>query len=254
MLRLGIPFVCAFVVSVASVASVTSVAQANESLIRQVIEPKLGGAKIEGVQPAPVTGLFEVRFRTSQGIQILYTDAKAENILEGRIIDAKTGRDLTEERISKLSAIKFDSLPLDRAVKVVRGNGKRVAAMFSDPYCPACQTFEQTLQQVDDITLYVFMFPVIRPERIDHSKSVWCSPDRAKAWLDLALRMKVPAAPATCDNPVESIVVLGQSIGVRATPTLFFENGERVQGGLPLAQLRARLDQAAKEGRPAKSR
>lgn len=229
-------------------------AHADEKQIRKIVEPKLGGAKIEAVQPASVAGLFEVRFRTPSGVQILYTDAKAENILDGNIYDAKTGRNLTEERISKLSAIKFESLPLDRAVKIVRGNGKRVAAMFSDPYCPACQAFEQTLQQVDDMTLYVFMFPVIRPERIDHSKSVWCSPDRSKAWLDLALRKKVPAAAPTCENPVESIVQLGQSIGVRATPTVFFENGERVQGGMPLAQLRARLDQVALEVRQAKAR
>jgi thiol:disulfide interchange protein DsbC len=234
--------------------SLAMVAHADEKQIRQIVEPKLGGAKIEAVQPASVAGLFEVRFRTPSGVQILYTDAKAENILDGNIYDAKTGRNLTEERISKLSAIKFESLPLDRAVKIVRGNGKRVAAMFSDPYCPACQAFEQTLQQVDDMTLYVFMFPVIRPERIDHSKSVWCSPDRSKAWLDLALRKKMPAASPTCENPVESIVQLGQSIGVRATPTVFFENGERVQGGMPLAQLRARLDQVALEVRQAKAR
>lgn len=234
---------------------VAASAQADEKQIRQTLEPKLNGAKIDAVQPAPISGLFEVRFRTSEGVQIIYTDAKAENIiLDGHIIEAKTGRDLTEERIAKLSAIRFDSLPLDRAVKIVRGNGKRVAAMFSDPYCPACQSFEKTLQQVDDITLYVFMFPVIRPERIDHSKSVWCSPDRAKAWLDLALYKKIPSATPTCDNPVTSIVTLGQSIGVRATPTLFFENGERVQGGLPLAQLRARLDQVSNDLKQTKSR
>ena len=103
------------------------------------------------------------------------------------------------------------------------------------------------------MTLYVFMFPVIRPERIDESKSVWCASDRAKAWLDFALRKKAPA-PATCDNPVESIVTLGQSLGVRATPTLFFENGERQQGGMQLADLRTRIDVASKEGRPAKAK
>ncbi|MBK8063362.1 MAG: DsbC family protein [Betaproteobacteria bacterium] len=220
-------------------------AQANEQLIRQTIEPKLNGGKIDGVQPGPVPGLFEVRFRSSQGVQILYTDAKAENIIVGNIYESKTDRNLTEERIARLSAIKFDSLPLDQAVKIVRGNGKRVMAMFSDPYCPACQSFEQVLQQVDDLTLYVFMFPVIRPERADHSKSVWCSPDRAKAWLDLALRKKVSGASPACDNPVEKIVNLGQTIGVRATPTVFFQNGERVQGGLPIAALRARLEEAS---------
>ena len=228
-------------------------AVANEQLIRRSVEPKLGGAKIEGVQPSVIPGLFEVRFRSPQGVQILYSDPKGENIVQGEIYETKSGRNLTDERIGKLSAIKFDSLPLDRAVKIVRGNGKRVLAMFSDPYCPACQSFEQTLQQIDDVTLYVFMFPVIRPERIDDSKSVWCASDRAKAWLDFALRKKAPA-PATCDNPVESIVTLGQSLGVRATPTLFFENGERQQGGMQLADLRTRIDVASKEGRQAKAK
>ena len=236
----------------ASLFMVTA-AGADEQQIRRSIESKLNGAKIEAVQPSPIPGLMEVRFRTSQGIQILYTDPKGENVVQGEIYDSKTGRNLTDERISKLSAIRFDSLPLDKAVKIVRGSGKRVAAMFSDPYCPACQAFEQTLQQVDDLTLYVFMFPVIRPERIDDSKSIWCSPDRAKAWLDLALRKKAPS-PATCDNPVESIVALGQAIGVRATPTMFFENGERQQGAGTANDLRVKMDLAAKEGRPAKSR
>ncbi len=240
-------------VSVLALLIAATTALANEQLIRRTLEPKLNGAKIEAVQPSPIPGLMEVRFRTSQGIQILYTDPKAENIVQGEIYDAKTGRNLTDERISKLSAIKFDALPLDQAVKIVRGSGKRVVAMFSDPYCPACQSFEQTLQQVDDLTLYVYMFPVIRPEKIADSKSVWCAADRPKAWLDLALRKKVPAA-ATCDNPVESNVALGQSLGVRATPTLIFENGERQQGGMPLADLRARLDAVARESRQAKAK
>lgn len=226
---------------------------ANEQLIRRSVEPKLNGAKIEGVQASTIPGLFEVRFRTPQGIQILYSDPKGENIVQGEIYDVKTGRNLTDERIGKLSAIKFDSLPLNQAVKIVRGNGKRVVAMFSDPYCPACQSFEQTLQQVDDMTLYVFMFPVIRPEKIEDSKSVWCAGDRAKAWLDLALRRKAPAA-ASCDNPVESIVALGQTLGVRATPTMFFENGERQQGGMSAADLRSRMEVAARDSRQAKAR
>lgn len=226
--------------------------RADEQRIRQVIETKLNGAKIEGVQPAPVQGLFEVRFRSDQGVQILYTDARAEKLIIGSIYETKSDRNLTEERISKLSVIKFESLPFDQAVKIQRGNGKRVLAMFSDPYCPACRQFEQALQQVDDITIYVFLFPVIRPQLADHSKSVWCSADRSKAWLDLALRKKVPTAPATCDNPVEKTLELGRMLGVRATPTLFFQNGERVQGGLSAAALRVRLEETGREVRQVK--
>jgi thiol:disulfide interchange protein DsbC len=220
---------------------------ANEAQIRKTLEPKLGGAKIEGVQPAPVAGLWEVRLRTDRGLRILYTDATAAYVIDGSIHDIRTNRDLTEERLRKLNAIKFETLPLDLAVKVQRGSGKRVLAMFSDPYCPACRQFERTLAQVDDITIYVFMYPVIRPENIDHSRAVWCSPDRAKAWLELAAapRAKVPEAPASCTNPVDKVLEVGQKLGVNSTPTLFFSNGERLAGGLRLDDLKEMLDQVA---------
>jgi thiol:disulfide interchange protein DsbC len=220
---------------------------ANEAQIRKTLEPKLGGAKIEGVQPAPVAGLWEVRLRTERGLRILYTDATAAYVIDGSIHDLRTNRDLTDERLRKLNAIKFETLPLDLAVKIQRGNGKRVLAMFSDPYCPACRQFERTLAQMDDITIYVFMYPVIRPENIDHSRAVWCSPDRAKAWLELAAapRPKIPDAPSNCANPVDKVVDFGQKLGVNSTPTLFFSNGERLAGGLRPEDLKAMLDQVA---------
>ena len=220
---------------------------ANEAQIRKVLGPKLGGAKIEGVQPAPVPGLWEVRLRTEGGLRILYTDPSAAYVIDGSIHELRTNRDLTEERLRKLNAIKFESLPLDQAVKVQRGSGKRVLAMFSDPYCPACRNFERVLAQVDDITIYVFMYPVIRPENADHSRKVWCSPDRAKAWLELAAapRAKVPEAPASCANPVDKLLEVGQRLGVNSKPTLFFANGERLAGGLRAEDLREMLDQAA---------
>ncbi len=221
-------------------------AAANEAQIRRALEPKLGGARIEGVQAAPVPGLFEVRYRSQEGTQILYVDATGSYVIQGKIFDLRSDRDLTEERLRKLNAIRFDSLPLDQAVKIQRGNGSRRLAMFSDPYCPACRQFERELAKVDNVTLYVFMYPVIRPANKDHSKAVWCSPDRAKAWLDLAAgpRAKVPDAPASCANPVEKTLELGQALGVNSTPTLFLANGERFAGLLPAADLSDLLDQA----------
>ena len=231
-----------------------AVALADEAKIRRVVEAALGGVRIEGIQPAPLPGFFEVRFTTREGPQIIYTDSDASFILEGSLYDTRNKRNVTEDRLRKLSAISFDSLPLDLAVKVQRGNGKRVLAMFSDPYCPACRQFEQSLAQVDDITIYYFIYPVIRPELIDHSRAVWCSPDRAKAWLDLAARPKPrPAtADASCDTPIERILELGKSLRVSSTPTLFFANGERLRGGLPAAQLREVLDNSARNARAPK--
>jgi len=220
-------------------------ALADDAAIRRAIESKLNGVKIDGIQPAPVAGLFEVRFKSPEGVRVIYTDANGNYVIQGNIFDLSSGRDLTEERIRKLSAIKFESLPLGQAVKIQRGNGKRVLAMFSDPYCPACKQFEQTLQQVDDVTVYVFMYPVIRPELAAQSKAVWCAPDRGSAWLDLALRGKRNDGNAVCESPVDKNLELGRGLGVNSTPTLFFANGERMSGGLPATELKSLLDQIA---------
>ena len=224
-------------------------ALADEAQIRQAVESKLGGVKVEGVQATPVAGIFEVRFTSSDGPQIIYSDAQGTYLFTGHLIDIKTDRDLTEERLQKITAIEFNALPLELALKIQRGNGRRVLAMFTDPYCPYCRRFEQTLQQLDDTTVYVFMFPVIRPDAADHSRAVWCSKDRVKAWQELAIgeKAKVPAASANCANPVDKVLELGRSLRVKSTPTLFFANGERLEGGLQLAPMRAKLDDVARQ-------
>lgn len=221
-----------------------AIACADEAQIRRVVEAKLSGVKVEGVQPGPL-GLYEVRFRAADGVRVVYTDADATHIFLGKIYETKNDRDLTEERLRKLNVIRFDALPLQQAVKIQRGNGKRVLVMFSDPYCPYCKQFEQTLQQVDNITVYVFMYPVIKPNLADHSRAVWCSPDRGKAWLDLAMRGKPSPASASCDTPVEKNLELGHKLGVNSTPTLILANGERISGGMSAADLRELLDQVA---------
>jgi thiol:disulfide interchange protein DsbC len=225
-----------------------SAAAANEAAIRQALEPRLGSARIEGITPAPLAGLWEVRLRGAEGgLQIVYADATGSHVIMGNLIELRSKRNLTEERMRKLSGIDFTSLPLDQAVKIQRGNGKRVLAMFSDPYCPACRQFEAQLAKLDDVTVYVFMYPVIRPENADHSRAVWCSPDRAKAWLELAAgaRPKVPAsAPGCAGDPVDKVLALGRKLGVNSTPTLFLANGERLTGGLAAADLRDVMDEA----------
>jgi thiol:disulfide interchange protein DsbC len=227
-------------------------ARADEAQIRKVIESKLDGARIESVQPVPVLGLYEVVIRGEDGPRIVYTDAQATSIILGSIYDVRHNRNLTEERMNKLLAVKFDSLPMQDAVKIRRGSGRRVLAMFSDPYCPACQQFEKELARIDDITIYVFMYPVIHPELAEPSRAIWCSPDRSKAWLDLALRGKRPSANADCANPLERNLALGHRLGVNSTPTLFLANGERLRGGLSSAHLAATLDDVYREMKAAK--
>ena len=220
-------------------------AAADEALIRQTIESKLGGVKVEGVQPTPLAGIYEVRFRSGDAMQIVYTNGDASHIIIGTLLDARTDRNLTEERLRKFSAISMDTLPYDLAVKVQRGSGKRVLVVFSDPHCPACKQFEKVLATIDDITIHYFMYPVIRPELADQSRAVWCAPDRSKAWLDLALRGKPVVGGTKCDAPIEKVIDLGGKLGVRSTPTMFLANGERLRGGTSAAQLKVLLDEAS---------
>jgi thiol:disulfide interchange protein DsbC len=228
---------------IAAVA-LSSAALADEAELRRTLEPKLG-VQIDGIEAGPVPGLYEVRYRSPQGVQVIYVDATGNYVIQGKIYDLRAERDLTEERLRKLNAIKFESLPLDLAVKIQRGDGKRVLAMFSDPYCPACRQFERSLAQIDNVTIYVFMYPVIRPENTDHSRMVWCSADRAKAWLELAAapKPKVPNAAKSCGDPVDKVLKLGRSLAVNSTPTLVLANGERVSGGLSTEDLKELLDQ-----------
>lgn len=221
-------------------------ASADEAAVRRMMQGKTaGGAKIESVQRAPWGDLYEVVLRGQDGLQIFYVDAAAAVIIAGRAIDAKSGRDLTEERQRWLSRIKWNSLPFDSAITTIRGNGRRKIAVFSDPNCPFCKSFEKDLAKLDDITVHIFLYPVIKPQSVVQTKSVWCSKDRAKAWNDLMLRNIEPSAKPDCETPVERLVELGRKLGANSTPTWFLENGDRFNGALPLADVKKLLDAAS---------
>ncbi len=218
---------------------------ADERAIRRVIESKLGDAKVESVRKAPYGGLYEVAVRGPEGVAVYYVDEAASVIVVGSVIDAKTGRNLTEERVRKLSAIAWESLPLDWAVTTTRGSGRRKIAIFSDPNCPYCKRLEGDLAKLDDITIHIFLYPVIKAESVHQTKSVWCSKDRAKAWNDLVLRDIQPTAPPHCSTPIEGIVELGRRLGADSTPTWFLPSGERFKGAMPIERVEALLDAAA---------
>ena len=97
---------------------------------------------------------------------------------------------------------------------------------------------------MDNITAYIFAYPILAASSVEKSKAVWCSPDRLKAWQDLMLRERAPAAKGTCDNPIDKIVQLGKNLRVTGTPTTFFEDGERISGVMDKDRMEARLTAA----------
>jgi len=224
----------------------TFAASADEAAVRRMMQDKLrGGGQLESVQKAPFADLYEVVVRTPDGLAIYYVDSRATVIIAGQAIDAKSGRNLTEERQRKLSAIKWESLPLQWAITTVRGSGRRKIAILSDPNCPYCKRFEEALAKLDDITVHILPYAVLGPASVRQAKAVWCSKDRAKAWDDLMFRRIEPRPERDCDTPVEKLAEFGRSIGASATPTWFLESGERYSGAMPLDQARRLLDEAS---------
>jgi thiol:disulfide interchange protein DsbC len=213
----------------------------TEAIIKRSLESRLGGVKVEAVAKTPYLGLYEVRLDG----EILYTDEKMNYIFSGNIIDAKSMQNITEKRLRDLTAIKWENLPLDAAVKTVRGNGKRTLAIFSDPNCPYCKRFEKDLAKVDDVTIYTFLYPILSQDSHEKSKAVWCSADRSKAWSELMLNGTVPTA-ARCDTPIDRNLELGRKYRVTGTPTLVFANGERVPGAISAEQVEKQFAQIGK--------
>lgn len=219
-------------------------AHGQEAAIRKNLGerlPQLG--KIDEVSKTPMPGLFEVRV----GTDLYYTDAEGNYVLHGQMIDARHKRNLTEERMARLTAIDFGSLPLKDAFTVVRGNGKRKMALFQDPNCPYCKRFERDLQKVDNVTIHMFLYPILGQDSLDKSKNIWCSRDKARAWHDWMVRdVAIPPAPAPgCDTTaLERNRELGRKYQITGTPTLVFVDGRRVPGAITAADVEKILAEA----------
>jgi len=209
---------------------------ADEAVIRKAVQAKFSGAEVQSVTKLPYLGLYEVVISN----EIIYTDENFEYIIyEGNIIDTKTDRNLTAERKRKLAMIPFNELPLELAFKRVKGKGERKMAVFSDPDCPFCRRIEGDLAKLDNVTIYMFLFPIdgLHPQASDKAKRIWCSADKVKAWEDYLNKGIAPTAAPTCDNPVDKLVEFGAKRGINATPTLIFANGDRVPGAISAPQI-----------------
>ena len=225
-----------------STALATSLfASAQESAIRKTLAERIPQLeKIDDVQSTPMPGLYEVRI----GTDVFYTDAKGNYLIQGELIDTKARRNLTEDRIAKLSAVDFSALPLADAFTVVHGTGARKLAVFEDPNCGYCKRFERDLQKVQDVTIYTFLYPILSPDSAEKSRNIWCAKDRVAAWQDHMLREKV-TPPASCDtSALQRNLAFGKKFKITGTPTLIFVDGSRVPGAINDTEVEKRLAQA----------
>jgi len=214
-------------------------AQGEEALIRKNLKERMPHIQpIDEVRRTPMAGLFELRV---DGTEIYYTDASGSFILQGQLIDTKTQRNLTDERVQKITAIDFKSLPIKDAITIVRGNGERKIAVFEDPNCGYCKRFERDLAKVDNVTVYLFLLPILGKDSVDKSKSIWCAKEPGKSWQDWMVRDQTPAS-STCDTAaLKRNTEFGLKMKITGTPTLIFTDGTRVPGAIELAQIEKML-------------
>jgi thiol:disulfide interchange protein DsbC len=214
-----------------------SAAHAGEAEIRSSLQSKLG--KLDHVVKSPYAGLYEIML----GDKVLYTDELGLYLFDGSIIDVKTRTDLTEQRRRQL--FNFDKLPLELAVKRVKGNGRRKMAYFTDPQCGYCKKLEKELSKISDVTLYLFLYPIF-PGSEEIVRNVRCAKDPGKAWDDWMLK-GIATVSATCKTVTDKVVAFGHERQVSGTPNLIFAEGTQVPGYLPAEELEKHLNEAAKK-------
>jgi thiol:disulfide interchange protein DsbC len=214
---------------------------ADEEIVKKALQTTFSGEKIDSVKKTPYLGLYEVVV----GGELFYTDEKATYLFFGHVIDPQTKQSLTSERLQQIKdarRISMDTLPLDQAIKAVKGNGKRKLVVFSDPNCPYCKRLEKELVNVTDVTIYTLLYPVLNGS-LPTATSIWCSPNRLKAWDDFMLKGVAPAGK-NCDTPIETILQAGRKNGINGTPTLIFPDGSVIPGMIAADTIETKLNAA----------
>lgn len=232
-----------FFIAVLVLGFFSEVIWADEEALRKAIQPHFAGHNIDSLKKTPYLGLYEVVV----GDEVFYTDEKADYFFFGHVIDTKTRVSMTNERIQEIKAarrVSLDSLPLQHAIKIVKGDGKRKLAIYTDPNCPYCKQLEKELVNVTNITIYTLLYPVLNGS-MELSKKIWCSKNQIKAWDDFMLKGVAPSGK-DCETPLEALVKSGRENKVSGTPTLIFADGSVVGGMIPAAVIEEKLESASK--------
>lgn len=223
-------------------------ALAQEAAIRKNLAERLPDfPKIDEVTKTPIAGLWEVRI----GNEVLYTDEQGNHVIQGTVFDTRSKINLTDQRIEKLTAIEFDKLPFKDAMVIKQGSGARRLAVFADPNCGYCKRFERDLLTLKDVTIYTFLYPVLGPDSSDKSRAIWCSKDAMKSWRGWMIDgVTPPRVTGACDTAsIDRNSAFGRKYRINGTPAVLFEDGRRVPGAMPAAEVEKRLAEAARPGK-----
>lgn len=216
----------------ALVSFISSLSLANVDTVKSNLTKQHPKLNIENIQTTDMKGIYS----GSMDGQVVYVGEDAQHILVGSMYRLSDQKNLTKDLVLKQNSIDWKKLPLQDAVKSVRGNGKRQIAIFSDPNCPYCKQLETELSKLNDVTIYTFIYP-IKNQSIAVSKQVFCEKDSALAWSNLISKGIQLSSKKNCANPVDRNLSLGKSLGLNGTPAIIFSNGFKVMGSHPAQEI-----------------
>jgi len=209
-----------------------SVSFASVDTVKAKLAQQYPNIKIDNLKTTEMQGLYSGTLDD----KIIYVNEDVQHIFIGSMIRLKDQHNLTKDLVDQKNYVDFKTLPLNDAIKTVRGNGKRQLAIFSDPNCPYCKVLEGNLAKLNDVTIYTFIYP-IKAQSILPSKQVWCSSNKAYAWKNLIQSGIKPTAPANCATPIDRNLELGQKLGLQGTPAIIFSNGYKAMGAYPADEI-----------------
>lgn len=206
----------------------------SEQQVRSELQKKIGAnTKIKSVSASPIPGIYEVLV----GNDLIYTDANSKYLIQGEIIEIATGKNITEQKQADLNRIKWSELNPSNALKAVRGNGSRQLAIFSDPNCGYCKRLEKSLQQLDNVTIYTYLIPILSPDSAQKSKQIWCATDPQKSYMDWMVNGITPNGKSDCATPLDKNMAFAKTYGITGTPTIFFTDGSRFPGAVQITDI-----------------
>jgi len=218
-------------------ASVASASNVNEKVvknIRDALSSYLPAAAHASIKTTPLNGIYEV----AVGGNILYMSEDGRYMINGNLFDLSNHRDLTEETMSGVRKNLVSELgEKNMLVYMPDGDVKHTITVFTDIYCPYCRRLHSEMDEYKKAGVkvrYVFL-PFKGKRSYDASVSVWCS-DNPQQSLDKA-NAGEDIPPKTCDNPVSKQKTLGNSLSIRGTPAIMYENGQMNPGYLPAQQV-----------------
>ena len=157
--------------------------------------------RFTSVTGTPIDGVYEV----VMGQNVAYVGGDGRHFLFGHLFDMRTQQDLTaaklaqrDETPAEARQVNFATLPLQDAVKMVKGDGSRLLAVFSDPRCPYCKALDEELAKLDNVTVYTFLLPWLGPESRPAAEALWADavPDRANDTTVLDRNLKLASSLA----------------------------------------------------------